>query len=134
LLVIVRQSAPFPWRHPHPFGKHTPECRNRLVPDFLGHSLGADRWLFQLVGRQTHAQIGQQERRKRTLRLYSDGFHTVLLIVGARLAHMSGGLSHRRALIVIDYEPPESVRTAAHDIACRASEVHVLAVGPCAIN
>ena len=60
MLAIVRQSAPFPWRHPHPFGKHTPECRNRLVPDCLGHSLGADRRLFQLVGRQTHAEIGQQ--------------------------------------------------------------------------
>jgi hypothetical protein len=75
-----------------------------------------------------------EERCKRTLRLYSDGFHTVLLIVGARLAHRSGGLSHCCPLIIIDYEPPESVRTAAHDIACCASEVHVLAVGPCAIN
>jgi hypothetical protein len=47
---------------------------------------------------------------------------------------MSDGLSHRRPLIVIDYVPPASIRASAHDIACRASEVHVLAVGACAIN
>ena len=26
LLALVRQSAPFPRRHPHPLGKYTPEC------------------------------------------------------------------------------------------------------------
>jgi choline dehydrogenase-like flavoprotein len=51
-----------------------------------------------------------------------------------RGAHMSGGLSHRRPKIIVDQVPPESIRAAAHDIACRASEVHVLAVGTCAIN
>ena len=67
------------------------------------------------------------------------------LIVDARLksgsiaescrgAHMSGGLSHCRPLIIVDNVPPESIRAAAQDIACRASEVHVLAVGTCAIN
>ena len=49
-------------------------------------------------------------------------------------AHMSGGLSHRRPKIIVDQVPPESIRAAAHDIACRASEVHALAVGTCAIN
>src|SRR6516164_3630759 len=51
-----------------------------------------------------------------------------------RGAHMSGGLSHCRPLIIVDNVPPESIRAAARDIACRASEVHVLAVGTCAIN
>ena len=51
-----------------------------------------------------------------------------------RGAHVSGGLSHRRPLIVVDQVPPESIRAAAQDIACRASEVHVLAVGTCALN
>ena len=46
----------------------------------------------------------------------------------------SGGLSHCRPLIIVDNVPPESIRAAAQDIACRASEVHVLAVGTCAIN
>src|SRR5690242_14008927 len=47
---------------------------------------------------------------------------------------MSGGLSHCRPLIIIDYVPPESIRAAAQDIGRRASAVHVLAVGTCAIN
>jgi hypothetical protein len=47
---------------------------------------------------------------------------------------MSGELSHRRPKIIVDQVPPESIRAAAQDIACRASEVHVLAVGTCAIN
>jgi hypothetical protein len=29
---------------------------------------------------------------------------------------LSGGLSHRRPLIVVDQVPPESIRAAAHDI------------------
>jgi hypothetical protein len=56
----VRQSAPFLRRHPHPLGKHRPKCRNRLISNGLGHSFGADRRLLQLVGGQTHAEIGQQ--------------------------------------------------------------------------
>jgi hypothetical protein len=51
-----------------------------------------------------------------------------------RRAHMSGGLSHRRPKIIVDQVPPASIRAAVRDIACRASEVHVLAVGTCAIN
>src|SRR5215831_17150351 len=51
-----------------------------------------------------------------------------------QLPWRSGGLSHRRPKIIVDQVPPESIRAAAHDIACRASEVHVLAVGTCAIN
>ena len=47
---------------------------------------------------------------------------------------LSGGLSHRRPKSIVDHVPPASIRAAAHDIACRASEVHVLAVGTCAIN
>jgi hypothetical protein len=43
-------------------------------------------------------------------------------------------LSHRCPKIIVDQVSPESIRAAAHDIACRASEVHVLAVGTCAIN
>ena len=69
----------------------------------------------------------------------------VVVIVDARLkrgsiaescrgAHMSGGLSHCRPLIIVDNVPPESIRAAAHDIACRPSEVNVLAVGTFAIN
>jgi hypothetical protein len=51
-----------------------------------------------------------------------------------RRAHVSGGLSHRRPKIIVDQVPPASIRAAAREIACRASEVHVLAVGTCAIN
>src|SRR5262245_43410079 len=47
---------------------------------------------------------------------------------------MSGGLSHCRPLIVIDYEPPAPIRAAAHDIARRAFEVHLLAVATRAID
>jgi hypothetical protein len=47
---------------------------------------------------------------------------------------MSGGLSHCCPLIIIDYVPPESIRAAAQEIGCRASEVHMLAVGTYAIN
>jgi len=51
-----------------------------------------------------------------------------------RGAHVSGGLSHRRPKTIVDQVPPTSIRAAARDIACRASEVHVLDVGSCAIN
>ena len=51
-----------------------------------------------------------------------------------RGAHMSGGLSHRRPKTIVDQVPPASIRAAARDIACRAFDVHVLAVGTCAIN
>jgi hypothetical protein len=51
-----------------------------------------------------------------------------------RDAHVSGGLSHGRPLIIVDQVPPESIRAAAQDIGRRASDVHVLAVGTCAIN
>ncbi len=51
-----------------------------------------------------------------------------------RGAQMSGGLSHCRPLIIVDNVPSESIRAAAHDIACRASKVNILAVGTCAIN
>src|SRR5262249_37186275 len=51
-----------------------------------------------------------------------------------RGAHMSGGLSHCRPLIIVDDVPPESIRAAAHDIACRASKVNILAAGTFAIN
>src|SRR5262249_17761719 len=46
-----------------------------------------------------------------------------------RRAHVSGGLSHRRPKIIVDQVPPASIRAAARDIACRASEVHVLSEG-----
>lgn len=72
-------------------------------------------------------------------------FHHVAVIVDATMksgaiaescrgAHVSGGLSHRRPKSIVDYVPPESIRAAVRDIACRAFEVHVLAVGTCAIN
>src|SRR5262249_22613763 len=51
-----------------------------------------------------------------------------------RGAHMSGRLSHRRPKTIVDQVPPESIRAAARDIACRAFDVHVLAVATCAIN
>ena len=47
---------------------------------------------------------------------------------------MSGGLSHRRPKTIVDQVPPASIRAAARDIACRAFDVHVLAVGTCGIN
>jgi len=72
-------------------------------------------------------------------------FHHVAVIVDATLrsgsiaescrgAHASGGLSHRRPTTIVDQVPPESIRAAARDIACRAFNVHVLAVGTFAIN
>jgi hypothetical protein len=51
-----------------------------------------------------------------------------------RDAHTSGGLSHSRALIIVDNVPPEPIRTAAHDVACRASKVNILAIRAFAIN
>src|SRR5262245_52701691 len=51
-----------------------------------------------------------------------------------RRAHVSGGLLHRRPKTIVDQVPPASIRAAARDIACRAFDVHVLAVGTCAIN
>jgi hypothetical protein len=72
-------------------------------------------------------------------------FHHVAVIVDATLksgsiaescggAHVSGGLSHRRPTTIVDQVPPESIRAAARDIAGRAFDVHVLALGTCAIN
>ena len=51
-----------------------------------------------------------------------------------RGAHASGGLSHRRPKTVVDQVTPESIPAAPRDITCRAFDVHVLAVGTCAIN
>jgi hypothetical protein len=51
-----------------------------------------------------------------------------------RGAYRSGELSHCRPLVIVDDVPPESIRAAAHDIACRASKVNILAVGTLAIN
>jgi len=51
-----------------------------------------------------------------------------------RDAHMSGGLSHCRPLIIVDNVSPESIRAAAHDVACRASKVNILAAGTFAVN
>ena len=55
-------------------------------------------------------------------------------LIRSRSPHMSGGLSHCRPLVIVDNVPPESIRAAAHDIACRASKVNILAVGTFAIN
>lgn len=51
-----------------------------------------------------------------------------------RGAYISGGLSHCGPLIIVDNVSPAPIRAAAHDIARRASEMHVLAVGTRAIN
>ena len=56
------------------------------------------------------------------------------IAASSRDAAMSGRLSHCSPLIIIDNVPPESIRAAAQDIASRASDVHVLAVGPRTIN
>jgi hypothetical protein len=47
---------------------------------------------------------------------------------------MSGGLSHCPPSIIVDNVPPESIGAAAHDVACRASKVNMLAVGTFAVN
>jgi hypothetical protein len=57
-----------------------------------------------------------------------------LSLASRRGAHTSGGLSHCRPLIIVDNVSPESIRAAAHDIACRASKVNILAVGAFAID
>jgi hypothetical protein len=44
---------------------------------------------------------------------------------------MSGELSHRRPLIIVDNVPPEPVSAAANDIACRATDLHELVVRTC---
>ena len=49
-------------------------------------------------------------------------------------APMSGTPPHRRPLIIVDQVSPESIRAAAQDIGCRASEANMPAVGTCAIN
>src|SRR3954469_5321748 len=49
-------------------------------------------------------------------------------------ALVSGGLPYCGPLIVVDDVPPESIRAAAHDIACRASKVNILTVGTFAIE
>ena len=83
-----------------------------------------------------HSGIGLAEQlRQRGIAVIVDArLKSGSIADSCRGAHMSGGLSHRRPKIIVDQVPPESIRAAAHDIACRASEVHVLAVGTCAIN
>ena len=56
------------------------------------------------------------------------------IAASCRGVHMSGGLSHRRPLIIVDQVSPESIRAAAQNIGCRAADVNMLAVGTCAIN
>jgi hypothetical protein len=51
-----------------------------------------------------------------------------------RGAHMSGGMSHRRALIIVDNVPPEPIGAATHDVARCAVHVHDLAVRTCSVN
>src|SRR4051794_20376407 len=50
------------------------------------------------------------------------------------VAHTSGGLSHHRALIIVDNVPPEPIRAATHDVARCAVHVHELAVRTCSVN
>jgi hypothetical protein len=49
-------------------------------------------------------------------------------------AHLSRGLPHCRPLTVVDDVPPASIHTAAHDVACRASKVNIVAVGTFTID
>ena len=71
--------------------------------------------------------------------------HGIAVIVDASLksgsvaescrgAHTSGGMSHRRALIIVDNVPPEPIRAAPHDVARCAVHVHDLAVRTCSVN
>jgi choline dehydrogenase-like flavoprotein len=71
--------------------------------------------------------------------------HGIAVIVDASLksgsiaencrgAHTSGGMSHRRALIIVDNVPPEPIRAAPHDVARCAVHVHDLAVRSCSVN
>ena len=71
--------------------------------------------------------------------------HGVAVIVDASLksgsiaescrgAHTSGGMSHCRALIIVDNVPPEPIRAAPHDVARCAVHVHDLAVRTCSVN
>jgi NAD(P)-dependent dehydrogenase (short-subunit alcohol dehydrogenase family) len=99
--------------------------------------------------RSINAQLGKDRRDMGLDSLLREDeygqFHHVAVIVDATLksgsiaesgrgAHVSGGLSHRRPTTIVDQVPPESICAAARDIACRAFDVHVLAVGTCAIN
>jgi choline dehydrogenase-like flavoprotein len=71
--------------------------------------------------------------------------HGIAVIVDASLksgsiaescrgAHTSGGMSHRRALIIVDNVPPEPIRAAPHDVARCTVHVHDLAVRTCSVN
>src|SRR5690242_17451057 len=53
---------------------------------------------------------------------------------GRRGARGSGGAPDHRALVVVDQVAPGSVRAAAQDVAGRAVEVHLLAVGAGAVD
>ena len=83
-----------------------------------------------------HSGIGQAEQlHQHGIAVIVDaGLKSGSIAESCRGAHTSGALSHCRPLIIVDNVPPESIRAAAQDIACRASEVHVRAVGTCAIN
>lgn len=71
--------------------------------------------------------------------------HSISVIVVASLncgataesrrgARASGGMSHRRALIIVDNVPPEPIRAAPHDVARCAVHMHDLAVRTCSVN
>jgi hypothetical protein len=93
-----------------------PRSTDRLLPGFVETFCG--------VGLRPGPAI--HTRRPATIRRF--------LRLSSHLGGLTGGLSHCRPLIIIDYVPPESIRAAAQDIGRRASDVHVLAVGTCAIN
>src|SRR4051812_38909123 len=52
----------------------------------------------------------------------------------ARGGQLSGGLSNRRTLIIVDNIPPEPVQAASDDIACRPSRPFRPAVGSFAFH
>ena len=83
-----------------------------------------------------HSGIGlaEQLRQRGIVGIVDATLKSGSIAESCRGAYMSGGLSHRRPLIIVDNVPPASIRAAAHDIACRASEVNVLAAGTFAIN
>ena len=85
------------------------------------------------LGRAVHAKRGRHSA-SMSVRSATEIRPCGSIADSCRGAHMSGGLSHRRPKTIVDQVPPESIRAAARDIACCAFDVHVLAVGTCAIN
>jgi hypothetical protein len=83
-----------------------------------------------------HSGIGQAKQlRQHAIAVIGDaGLNCGSIAESCRGAHTLGGMSYRRALIIVDNVPPEPIRAAPHDVARCAVHVHGLAVRTCSVN